>query len=36
MTAADGEAVLRIYQAGLDTGLASFEAVAPVWQAFDA
>jgi phosphinothricin acetyltransferase len=36
MTAADGEAVLRIYQAGLDTTLASFEAVAPSWEAFDA
>src|SRR5262245_52784754 len=36
MTAADGDAVLRIYQAGLDTGLASFETVAPNWPAFDA
>jgi L-amino acid N-acyltransferase YncA len=36
MTAADGDAVLRIYQAGLDTGLASFETVAPAWEAFDA
>jgi L-amino acid N-acyltransferase YncA len=35
MTAADGEAVLRIYQAGLDTGLASFETVAPTWETFD-
>jgi L-amino acid N-acyltransferase YncA len=35
MTAADGAAVLRIYQAGLDTGLASFETVAPDWAAFD-
>jgi phosphinothricin acetyltransferase len=35
MTAADGEAVLRIYQAGLDSGLASFETVAPSWDAFD-
>jgi L-amino acid N-acyltransferase YncA len=36
MTAADGEAVLRIYQAGLDTALASFETVAPTWEAFNA
>jgi L-amino acid N-acyltransferase YncA len=36
MTPADGEAVLRIYQAGLDTGQASFETTAPEWDAFDA
>jgi L-amino acid N-acyltransferase YncA len=36
MTAADADAVLRIYQAGLDTGLASFETVAPDWSVFDA
>jgi phosphinothricin acetyltransferase len=36
MTAGDAEAVLRIYQAGLDTDLASFETVAPTWEAFDA
>jgi phosphinothricin acetyltransferase len=36
MTAADADAVLRIYQAGLDTGLASFETVAPPWETFDA
>lgn len=36
MVAADGAAVLRIYQAGLDTGLASFETVAPDWATFDA
>ncbi|MBX6751119.1 MAG: N-acetyltransferase [Micromonosporaceae bacterium] len=35
MTAADGPAVLRIYQAGLDTELASFETVAPSWEEFD-
>jgi phosphinothricin acetyltransferase len=28
--------VLAIYQAGLDTGLASFETVAPDWETFDA
>ena len=34
----DGDAgpVLEIYQAGLDTGLASFEVTAPAWQDFDA
>ena len=35
MLAGDGPAVLRIYQAGLDTDLASFETVAPAWEAFD-
>jgi phosphinothricin acetyltransferase len=35
MTAADAQAVLRIYQAGMDSGLASFETVAPTWDAFD-
>jgi phosphinothricin acetyltransferase len=35
MTADDAPAVLRIYQAGLDTDLASFETVAPAWEAFD-
>ena len=35
MTSADGPAVLRIYQAGLDTDLPSFETVAPDWEAFD-
>lgn len=29
-------AVLAIYQAGLDTGQASFETTAPAWDAFDA
>ena len=36
MRVADAEAVLAIYQAGLDGGNASFETVAPTWQAFDA
>jgi L-amino acid N-acyltransferase YncA len=36
MAAADAGAVLAIYQAGLDTGLASFETQAPDWAAFDA
>jgi L-amino acid N-acyltransferase YncA/2-polyprenyl-3-methyl-5-hydroxy-6-metoxy-1,4-benzoquinol methylase len=36
MRAADASAVLAIYQAGLDTGQASFETTAPDWEAFDA
>ena len=32
----DADRVLAIYQAGLDTGQASFETVAPSWRAFDA
>jgi L-amino acid N-acyltransferase YncA len=32
----DAGAVLAIYQAGLDTGLASFEVTAPSWEDFDA
>jgi L-amino acid N-acyltransferase YncA len=36
MGAGDAEQVLAIYQAGLDTGQASFETVAPVWEKFDA
>jgi phosphinothricin acetyltransferase len=36
MTAGDADAVLAIYQAGLDTDQASFETVAPSWHAFDA
>ena len=36
MLPADAPAVLAIYQAGLDTGQASFETVAPEWDAFDA
>ncbi|NUT33999.1 MAG: N-acetyltransferase [Hamadaea sp.] len=35
MTPADAAPVLAIYQAGLDGGLASFETVAPAWEAFD-
>ncbi|MFY1683754.1 GNAT family N-acetyltransferase [Micromonospora sp. WMMD730] len=36
MTAADADAVLAIYQAGLDAGNASFETTAPPWADFDA
>jgi len=36
MGTADAPAVLAIYQAGLDGGLASFETRAPAWLAFDA
>jgi L-amino acid N-acyltransferase YncA len=36
MTAADADAVLAIYQAGIDGGDASFERAAPAWAAFDA
>jgi arsenite methyltransferase len=36
MRAADASQVLAIYQAGLDTGQASFETTAPDWDAFDA
>jgi len=36
MRAGDSGAVLAIYQAGLDTGQASFETGAPAWEAFDA
>jgi L-amino acid N-acyltransferase YncA len=32
----DAGAVLRIYQAGIDSGNASFESTAPSWDAFDA
>jgi phosphinothricin acetyltransferase len=35
MQPTDAEAVLAIYQAGIDTGHASFEAKAPNWTAFD-
>ena len=35
MAPADAGAVLAIYQAGLDTGDASFEVTAPDWDAFD-
>ena len=36
MHAGDADAVLRIYQAGMDSGNASFETHAPGWAAFDA
>jgi L-amino acid N-acyltransferase YncA len=36
MEPADAGQVLTIYQAGLDTGQASFETAAPHWEAFDA
>jgi L-amino acid N-acyltransferase YncA/precorrin-6B methylase 2 len=36
MRAADSGEVLAVYQAGLDTGQASFETTAPTWEAFDA
>jgi phosphinothricin acetyltransferase len=36
MQARDADAVLAIYQAGLDTGHASFETTAPTWDAFSA
>jgi phosphinothricin acetyltransferase len=36
MVAADADAVLAIYQEGLDTDQASFETAAPSWVAFDA
>jgi L-amino acid N-acyltransferase YncA len=35
MEAGDAGQVLAIYQAGLDTGQASFETTAPSWEAFD-
>ena len=36
MTGADAAQVLAIYQAGLDSGDASFETRAPAWEVFDA
>jgi len=36
MRAGDAGQVLAVYQAGLDTGQASFETAAPSWEAFDA
>ncbi|AQZ70507.1 N-acetyltransferase [[Actinomadura] parvosata subsp. kistnae] len=36
MRASDASQVLAIYQAGLDTGQASFETIAPSWEAFTA
>lgn len=35
MRPADSAGVLAVYQAGLDTGQASFEVTAPAWEAFD-
>jgi phosphinothricin acetyltransferase len=36
LTAEHAEQVLAIYQAGIDEGNATFETVAPDWEAFDA
>lgn len=36
MADTDADVVLRIYQAGIDEGLASFETTAPAWEIFDA
>lgn len=36
MTSADSDAVLAIYQAGIDTGMATFETAVPSWVDFDA
>jgi len=36
MRAADAKAVLAIYQAGMDSGNASFEHTAPTWPVYDA
>lgn len=36
MRGADARQVLEVYQAGLDTGQASFETAAPSWETFDA
>ncbi|WP_412543564.1 N-acetyltransferase family protein [Longispora sp. K20-0274] len=36
MVPADADAVLAIFQAGIDSGDASFESAAPGWAAFDA
>ncbi|MDF5754415.1 GNAT family N-acetyltransferase [Spongiactinospora sp. TRM90649] len=35
MRDADADEVLAVYQAGLDTGQASFETIAPNWEGFD-
>jgi L-amino acid N-acyltransferase YncA len=35
MAPTDADVVLGIYQAGLDTGVASLEVVAPAWSEFD-
>jgi len=36
MAPSDADAVLRIYQLGIDTGEATFETRAPSWEEFDA
>jgi L-amino acid N-acyltransferase YncA len=36
MAAEDARAVLRIYQEGIDDGVATFEVAAPTWEQFDA
>lgn len=36
LTAAHADAVLRIYQDGIDEGNATFETAAPAWDVFDA
>ncbi|GIG03781.1 GNAT family N-acetyltransferase [Catellatospora coxensis] len=36
MAETDAEAVLAIYQYGIDTGNATFDTTAPTWSAFDA
>jgi L-amino acid N-acyltransferase YncA len=36
LTAADWPAVAAIYQAGIDTGLATFETAVPAWEDWDA
>lgn len=36
MEPSHAEAVLAIYQSGIDEGLATFETKAPTWEAFDA
>jgi L-amino acid N-acyltransferase YncA len=35
MTVAHAAEVLHIYQAGIDTGHATFETTAPIWPVFD-
>jgi phosphinothricin acetyltransferase len=35
LTAADADTILRIYQEGIDTGMATFTDVAPTWEAWD-
>jgi phosphinothricin acetyltransferase len=35
MTASDAEAVIRIYQEGIETGQATFQTTAPSWEEWD-